>query len=576
MPDDLQHPDTLRNLGAEPHMDAVRRALFGRRPLSQPFAQTVKLNPSQQKILIAFDDGTVVVSEGDRHLPLVGSALVYIESLRQAPPEVVALPQRTVERIQSALRGDTPEESTAGTTGEERLWANILNYAARLRAADILIRAEAAGSEVHVTVGGFRQPAPFDFPVVDAVRLCGVLYQMSSGRGEFDPNVSQRSSLTKERLRGLGVDPRVTSARLQFNPAPQGVNVFIRVADQRSFDGISFDGYRLSAATATVLADQRACDAGVITQCGPPGSGKTTLQALQLMTLQRETAGTRTTLLLEDTLEITEVPGVYVVPVPYRDIEERDRQLDLALEEVLRSAAQTLCVGEVRSVTAARMLFRGAQTGVQVFTTVHALSAMGSVGRYARMGVAESDVFDPTINRGAVGQRLLPRLCEGCRVTLADVDTALQSGRALPGDRDPGRMRRARERWASGIPDTARIGADDPDLTARAAGWGEGVFLRGEGCEACKPYATASASGRARGFKGRQPVVEALMFDEPLLEALARGDRRTARTLSIRSGRFEPMITHGTRLVLDGVVSPEDVEASIGRFGDPAMLAAGV
>lgn len=576
MPDDPQHPDTLHNLGAEPHMDAVRRALFGRKPLSQPFAQTVKLNPAQQKILVAFDDGTVVVSEGDRHLPLVESALVYIRNLRQAPLDVVALPQRTVERIQSALRGDTPEESAAGTTGEERLWASILNYAARLRAADVLVRAEATGGEVHVTVGGFRQPAPFDFPVIDAVRLCGVLYQMSTGRGEFDPNVSQRSSLSKERLRGLGVDPRITSARLQFNPAPQGVNVFVRLADQRSFDGISFEGYRLSPTTATVLADQRACDAGVITQCGPPGSGKTTLQALQLMTLQRETAGTRTILLLEDTLEITEVPGVYVVPVPYRDTDERDRQLDLALEEVLRSAAQTLCVGEVRSLTAARMMFRGAQTGVQVITTVHALSAMGSVGRYARMGVSESDVFDPTINRGAVGQRLLPRLCERCRIPLAEFTTVLQGGRALPGDRDPGRMKMTVKRWAAGIPDTARLGCDDAALTARADSWSEGVYLRGEGCEACRDHATSGASGRARGFRGRQPVVEAVMFDEPLLEALAQGDRRTARTQAIRSGGLEPMITHGTRLMFDGMVSPEDVEASIGRFGDPAMLAADV
>ncbi len=565
--------EDLRTLGAEPVTDDVRRAVAGMSAISQPFADNVRLNPAQQKVLVAFDDGTIVVADSDRHSPLVASAVRYCEGKRGAPAEVVHLPLRTVERIQAVLLGDTRDETSAGTTGEERLWASILNFAAGLRAADVLVRAESTGAEVHVTVDGFRQPAPFDFPVVDAVRMCGVLYQMSSGRGEFDAKVSQRSSLTKERLSALGVDRRITSARLQFNPAPSGVNVFIRLADQRSFEGISFDGYRLPMRTATVLADQRACDAGVITLCGPPGAGKTTLQALQLMTQQRETDGTRTILLLEDTLEITEVPGVYVVPVPYRDSEERDKQLDLALEEVLRSAAQTLCVGEVRSVTAARMMFRGAQTGVQVITTVHALSALGSVARYARMGVAESDVFDPTINRGAVGQRLLPRLCQNCRVPLRAALSAAEKGTPLPGDRDVARFEMARERWTGGIAAAARIGGGGDDQLADARAWSDRIYLRGEGCEACKGHTTAGASTRARGATGRQPVVEAVLFDEDLLAALARGDRRTARARAIDACGLVPMIAHGARLALEGRVSPEDVETSIGRFGDQAGLA---
>src|SRR3546814_13512236 len=91
------------------------------------------------------------------------------------------------------------------------------------------------------------------------------------------------------------------------------------------------------------------------------------------MTLQKETEGTRTVLLLEDTQEITNVPGVYIVPLPSRDAEERDTLLDQALAEVLRSATRTLCVGEVRGLTAARMMFRGAQTGVTVLPTLPVL-----------------------------------------------------------------------------------------------------------------------------------------------------------------------------------------------------------
>src|SRR3546814_17429006 len=114
-----------------------------------------------------------------------------------------------------------------------------------------------------------------------------------------------------------------------------------------------------------------------------------------------ETEGTRTVLLLEDTQEITNVPGVYIVPLPYRDAEERDTLLDQALAEVLRTATRTLCVGEVRGLPAARMMFQGAPTGVQVLTTLHALSAIGSVARDRTSVVEGTSVAVP----GEVGGR---------------------------------------------------------------------------------------------------------------------------------------------------------------------------
>lgn len=563
----------LEALSGQAGIDDVRRALAGRRALSSPHGAVVKLNADQQKRMIVFDTATIV-ADSDRYLPTVQSALRIVAlSHPEAAERVVALPLRTVETMHAVLKGETRDENASGTTGDERFWANVLNYAAALRAADVLVRAEAGGTEIHVTVGGLRQPTPFSMHTEDAVRMCGVLYQQSSGKGEFNPTSWQRSSIAKDRLRSLGVDARITSARLQFNPAPEGVHAFIRLGDQRSLAGISFEGYRLSTRTAAALEEMRSCDAGVITHCGPPASGKTTLQALQLMTLQKETEGTRTVLLLEDTQEITNVPGVYIVPLPYRDAEERDTLLDQALEEVLRSATRTLCVGEVRGLTAARMMFQGAQTGVQVLTTLHALSAIGSVARYVRMGVAEADVFDPSINRGAVGQRLLPRLCEDCRVPVREALGAVRAGRALPGDRDPQHFHRATERWETGLGRTAQLGGGAEELGNRAGSWPEHFFLRGDGCEACRGNSTKEAPRPARGFRGRQPVIEALPFDEELLERLAAGDRRAARTHAVRELGFEPMITHASHLALDGLVSPEDVEASVGRFGDTSVLA---
>src|SRR3546814_19248793 len=115
---------------------------------------------------------------------------------------------RTVESMQAGLKSEPRDENASVTTGDERFWANVLNYAAALRAADVLVRAEAAGTEIHVTVGGLRQPTPFSMHTEDAVRMCGVLYQQSSGKGEFNPTRWPRSSLATDRQRSLSADAR--------------------------------------------------------------------------------------------------------------------------------------------------------------------------------------------------------------------------------------------------------------------------------------------------------------------------------------------------------------------------------
>lgn len=569
--------DAITSLGRDASIEEVRRSIIGRVVISQPYADQVRLNEDQRKRVIAFSDGLVVVPDGERSSPLVESAVRMI-GLRVGSDRaqmVVSVPLRTIETMHAVLQGDTRLEAVAGTTGDEQWWEKVLSYAAQLGASDVLIRAEATGTEVHVVVGGLRQPAPFEMPTSEGVRRCGVLYQLSTGKGEFDQRGFHRSSIPNERLRSLGVDRRVSSARLQFHPAPDGVHVSIRIGDERSLKGVRFEDYRLMERTAAALRDVRSFAAGVVTHCGPPGGGKTTLQALQLASLQAEAAGTRMIILLEDTREIQGVPGVYIVPLGYRDAEERDNLLEQALEEVLRSPVQTLCVGEVRSLTAARMLFQGAQTGVQVITTVHALSAMGSVRRYRGMELPASDVFDASINRGAVGQRLLPRLCEGCRVPLRDVLERLQAGSALPGDRHREALSARVERWASAVGVSVQRGGGGTELRDRAAAWRDLFHLRGEGCGKCHGNATADAPQVARGFYSRQPVVEALAFDDRLLDLLAIDDRRGARNYAIREQGFEPMILHAASLALAGLVCPEDVETSVGRFGDATMLADG-
>jgi hypothetical protein len=143
----------------------------------------------------------------------------------------------------------------------------------------------------------------------------------------------------------------------------------------------------------------------------------------------------------------------------------------------------------------------------------------------------------------------------------------------VPGDRDPGAFRARLERWEAAVQATARCGGGSEDLLRKAAAWRDLFHLRGDGCQMCRGNATADAARVARGFYARQPVVEALVFDDRVLALLANDDRRGARNHAIRDRGFEPMILHAASLALAGLVSPEDVESGVGWFGDATMLA---
>src|SRR3546814_11981230 len=164
---------TLEALSGQAGIDDVRRALAGRRALSSPHGATVKLNPDQQKRMIVFDTATIV-ADSDRYLPTVQSALRIVAlSHPEAAERVVALSLRTVETMHAVLKGETRVENDSGTTGDERSWANVLNYAAALLAADVLVRAVAAGTEQYVDVGCHRKTRPSHMPMSERVCVCG-------------------------------------------------------------------------------------------------------------------------------------------------------------------------------------------------------------------------------------------------------------------------------------------------------------------------------------------------------------------------------------------------------------------
>src|SRR5258705_13110307 len=88
------------------------------------------------------------------------------------------------------------------------------------------------------------------------------------------------------------------------------------------------------------------------------------------------------------------------------------------LRALLRRDRDIIGVGETRDTETAQLMVRAALTGHLVFSTLHTNDAIGAIPRLVDLGV-EPYLLGPTLI-GALGQRLVRRLCPRCRRPVAD------------------------------------------------------------------------------------------------------------------------------------------------------------
>ena len=147
---------------------------------------------------------------------------------------------------------------------------------------------------------------------------------------------------------------------------------------------------------------------GAIFLTGPSGSGKTTTIYACLRHLVRESGGGRHIVTIEDPVE-------QVIEGVSQSQARPGTEFDFAhgLRSLLRQDPEVIMIGEVRDPETASIAIEAALTGHLVFTTLHAGSACGVVGRLLDMGI-EPYLLTSGL-RGILNQRLVRRRCSVCR-----------------------------------------------------------------------------------------------------------------------------------------------------------------
>lgn len=251
---------------------------------------------------------------------------------------------------------------------------------------------------------------------------------------------------------------------------------------------------------------------GILFVTGPTGSGKSTTLYAALNFINTRDINIIT---IEDPVEY-DVHSLNQVMVNDRV----GRSFESVLRSALRQDPDAILVGEIRDTETARIAAQAALTGHLVLTTLHTNDAIQATTRLLEMGV-ERFIVAPAII-GVLGQRLVRRLCEYCKIEY------------LP----------------------------DPDELRQFFHWKEGTAMpplyKSTGCEHC---------GKT-GYTGRVGIHEFLRVTPQIREAILRErDNDEIMSIAVQQG-FHNMRYDGFKKALRGLTSLEEVVRATASLED--------
>jgi type IV pilus assembly protein PilB len=254
---------------------------------------------------------------------------------------------------------------------------------------------------------------------------------------------------------------------------------------------------------------------GMIITTGPTGSGKTTTLYAILKKLNGPDVKIIT---LEDPIEY-KLEGINQSQI------EHAKQYDFArgLRSLLRQDPDIVMVGEIRDLETAEVSIQAALTGHLMLSTIHTNSASGAIPRFLSMGV-KPFLLSPALN-AVIGQRLVRRLCEKCKVPLklsAEETT---------------RVKKQLETIPEGH--TQRPNLEKLEF-----------FGPGKTCEVCGNI----------GYKGRVGIYEIMTMNEELEAEIVKTDisEHKIQEIAVRHGMIT-MVQDGLLKALDGITSVDEV-----------------
>ena len=449
-----------------------------------------------RRMLALFTDGSYFVSEEHR---FDGSVYNFEKTIKRRKI-LIQEPQYVSQNEINALYAYAERGAGFATAVGENLdrmqvqidFINIISRAAAMKVSDVHI-VVADSTYIIFRVNGMmvRQMeynTEWGESFVRAAFASADISDSNYAQNEFQGAQKLGSTPLRGSEGKLMLPHNVLAIRLQFNPIAFGSQYLVMrllYADDNPNGSSDLRALGFGDREEELFYRLRAVPVGLNVVAGPTGSGKSTTLQRNMIKLLQEKNYEINLITVEDPPEYP-IPGARQMPVTNaNDEESKDAEFTKALNAALRSDPDVMMVGEVRSLSAAELTFKGALSGHGVWTTLHANSAPAIVTRLRDMGIQPYLLGDPELVKGLISQRLFRKLCPHCRKSVKERMT------------DPSFKRLKTALGDYGI---------------------ENTYVRGEGCKYCKQ----------RGFIGRMSVPEIILPDAMFLQLMINGDTKRA------------------------------------------------
>ena len=522
-------PSGLENANSK---DILSYLFANNNRLLTAYAAELALPKDTQSLIAYFSGGEIVISRTHRY---DGRVLAFLDLLHQRNRPMKEPFYSDLGLISNIYK--TNDERLGGAVHSradydnqmQKDFVDIIARAAAQKVSDIHIEV-ADQTTIYFRIDGSMQPvleynSQWGESFVRAAFASADISNSSYAQNEYQ--TAQKDGRTPLRgTKDLYLPAGILGIRMQFNPIAFGSQyVVMRLLYDNPSEGIKTE-QEFNEYEQKLLLRLRSAPTGLVIVAGPTSSGKSTTLVRNMALMLKERRYEINLITVEDPAE-QKIFGAHQMPVVNAiNEEQREDKFTEALAAALRSDPDTLMVGEIRTLSAAQLTVKGALSGHNVWTTLHANSAMGALTRLLDMGVESFKLKDETMMRGLVSMRLFKKLCPYCREPLIN-------------HHDHGAYNRVKEALGD-------LGLNQ-------------VFIRGAGCEHCK----------GSGTIGRIKAGEIIMTNSEFLSLALSGDTEGATKYWLEKMNGRTLKEAATELMLRGIIGVDELERWVGLLDRP-------
>lgn len=490
--------------------------------------------PSLYDYICLTSDKKLYYNEAYANHPQVLNKIAYFK-------EAKLFDDRPIPLTSSEMRAfyDKSAKNTQEVSQLQREVSDLFKLAAAKDSSDVHILVRKNECLIKVRLIGDLELS-YEYTSAHGHALCKTIFMtMCDQAGKtFQPKSRQDA-----RMKALYLPEGITGVRIGTSPTDSGYVMVCRLLKKSDPSKLNLTTLGYQPFQIDLINQAKSKKGGINIFAGPTGSGKSTTMSIIIGMIISDSGGRKHVITAENPVEY-EIGGEILIhknidgmmvprkllsyatqtPVMSGNSKRKKEIFSEAITAMMRLDPDVIMVGEIRDGGSLKAAIDASMTGHQVWTSVHATTAIGIIKRLVTVssseeGGAEKELIcDASIISSLMSQRLVKKLCSQCS---QPIETYINQV-------DPRLIERLNKVFGN-------------DLS--------GIKLRNEnGCSAC-----------TNGNSGRTVVAEIINCDQKFMDYIKNSNYDAEQYWYKHLGGV-PMMVHGLIKMKQGVLDPLDLE----------------